>query len=71
MKYIIVECQELELAILFDEILTHADVAAGKKVVSAGFCNRDGLIWGKSVSLNLEPRAEDASIITRAIVRRV
>lgn len=67
MKYIVVKHNGLELAILFDEILTHKDVAASHEVVSAGFCNPDGATWGKSISLNLSSRPEDGSAVRHAL----
>lgn len=84
MKYIIVQTPN-EYAILFDEILTHKIVAGGRPVVSAGFCHlevRMGLavgddceivpvVYGKSVSLDLESRPSDATIIADALRRRV
>ncbi len=41
-KYIIVEVRACELPILFHPIISHADVAEGLTVISAGFCE----VWG-------------------------
>ncbi len=67
-KYIIVNELHVELPIVFNPIMDHGNVAAiGMKVVSAGFCRRkaDGSfsVWGKSVSLNIGSRPEDAEIL--------
>jgi hypothetical protein len=68
-KYIIVEEKGLELPIIFNSILTHADVAGNKKVISAGFCQSDyeGVysVWGESVSLKIKSRPQDCGILTR------
>lgn len=69
MKYIIVESFELPLAILFDEILNHSDIAKGQKVVSAGKCGMDGVAYGSSVSLKLNARPEDSRIIRDSMYR--
>lgn len=76
-KYVMLEgVLGMQLPVIFPEILVHADIAKGvfyttdrslglERTVSAGFV--DGLLAvntsGKSESLNLETRAEDASII--------
>jgi len=72
MKYIIMEH---EIPIIFPEFLNHADVARYQgAVVSAGFCCinlKEGKVsaWGKSVSLEIESRKQDAEIITEELNR--
>lgn len=39
MKYIVVHEMEIEVPIIFSELQTHSYIAAGKKVISAGFCS--------------------------------
>lgn len=47
MKYIIVATYGIPVAIIFDEMLNHKEVAGEMLVKSAGFCNKDGLCWEK------------------------
>ena len=70
-KYIILD-NELETPIVFSPLLQRDAVAAGKKVLSAGFCllssHGDGQIdtwsiWGESVSLKVKSRPEDEYIL--------
>ena len=72
LKYIVVGDEHLPLAIVFNPILSHADVAGSRKVLSAGFCylhndlNPEASAWGKSETLGVESRGEiDAEIITQ------
>lgn len=76
MKYIVLDARGIEQPILFSEALTHKDVAAGffYPVVSAGFCsmyadqgNVNVSVWGRSDSLNIAGRREDADLIRRAM----
>jgi len=61
MKYIVINADgDLPAAILFNEVLQHKAVAAGRKVLGAGFCNARGQVWGHSESLGVESRKEDA-----------
>lgn len=66
-KYVIVLCMGLEMPIVFNCLLDHASVCQNLKAVSAGFCRRgdDGTysVWGKSQTLNLNNRPEDAAIL--------
>jgi len=69
-KYIIVTDGGLEFAIIFDKILAHKNISAGRtQVVSAGFCSLDSDgVWhtyGKSESLSLDSRPQDAKILNR------
>ena len=80
MKYIVVKERGCEVAILFDELLDHADVARGLDVVSAGFCqvagtedrwggtNQSTYCHGQSITLGLEARVmEDELAVYRAV----
>lgn len=71
MKYIIVTQNDLPLAIIFDEILTHKWVAFDRHVTSAGFCNVFGKCWGGSVSLGIKSRLEDSEIVNKSIERTI
>lgn len=66
-KYIIISSYGIELPIVFSPILGHNQVAYQPKPVSAGFCkrNNDGTysVWGKSTSLGIGSRPEDAEIL--------
>lgn len=72
-KYVIVESDTgIECPILFPNYLIHADVAfrfnRAQRVVSAGFFSLgDGKAhcWGKSESLKVESRPEDAAILLK------
>ena len=82
MKYIVVKGQfGDESAILFDELLTHKDVAQTQQVISAGFVRVKGVVdrlgteyletccYGESTSLDKKSRGEvDTRIVTRALV---
>lgn len=73
LKYIIVEDSGIENAVVFNSILSHADVGFryARTVVSAGFCYLpDKFNWyvtcyGKSITLGIESRDEDAEIIQK------
>ena len=76
MKYIVLDQGGIEQPIVFSEAMTHKNVADGffSPVVSAGFCyiysERDSVevsVWGRSESLNINGRREDANLIRRAI----
>jgi hypothetical protein len=79
-KYIIIEQNGLDLAIMFDMILSHSDIAQGfNKVLSAGFFQVGGessiadkqdidvSVFGKSTTLNIESRKEDARILKKVL----
>lgn len=79
-KYIIVKQNTIEVAILFDSLLVHADMARGFKSVSAGFFGAsskstekdpddiDVEVWGKSETLKMEVRkGKDERLIKRVI----
>ena len=75
LKYIIVENTGIENAIVFNSILSHEDVGGrfrlNRTVISAGFCylpdelNEHVSTYGKSTTLGIESREEDAEIIQR------
>ena len=71
LKYIIVGEEHLPLAIVFNPILSHADVAGKFKVLSAGLCYlHDDLnpasAWGSSLTLGIKSRNQvDADIISK------
>ena len=68
MKYIVVNADAgLPAAILFNEVLNHRGVAAGRRVLGAGFCNAAGKVWGRSESLGIQSRAEDATHVRLAL----
>jgi hypothetical protein len=74
MKYIIVNQHDLEMAILFDEIISHDFVAAGRKVVSAGMVTlQDGKpsAYGSSFTLRLNSRPQDSEIIKQSLERTI
>jgi hypothetical protein len=77
MKYIIIDSEGIEVAVIFDELLKHDQVGAGHKVVSAGQVNLNAggttgpTTYGKSVGLGLKPRPEDEDLIEAAIQRRL
>ena len=75
MKYIIIEKPEfgMEMAILFDVLIKHSAVAAGKKVVSAGFVMFSSVgpvAYGASDGLNLVSRPQDSAIIKESMERK-
>ena len=78
MKYVIIT--SLELPIVFPDVLEHRDWIGNNLVVSAGFCDisvesrawqEGGFIevevWGRSISLDVHSRPEDAGLILRMI----
>jgi hypothetical protein len=67
-KYIIWDDGLAECAIVFNNHLTHADMALQLNInpISAGFVKFDGneiMAFGESVSLQLKSRQEDSRII--------
>ena len=82
-KYIIKEVHGHEVAIMFDDLIVHADIGtcheSRGKTVSAGFFGvgakpRDGdqddisvSVWGKSESLKLDSRKEDAELLKEVL----
>ncbi len=86
MKYLILDNDNIEVAVLFDELLQHKQIAGGHKVVAAGFCLvrqiddpgadlSDPLpvveVWGKSVGLGIGTRPNDPEVILESLNRRV
>lgn len=66
-KYIIVSHMDEELPVVFEEALTHSQVAGNMRVISGGFVEvyETGKIvtFGESVTLLVKSREEDSSIL--------
>ena len=66
-KYVIIKQGGVEIPLVFSKIVTHEDVATKDDVISAGFCELDGagkwIVGGRSFSLNLMARPQDAQIL--------
>ena len=67
-KYVVIKTKEYPFykVILFDRWFWHDNMSAGWKVHSCGFfriVNNEVIIEGGSVSMNIEPRPEDAKLI--------
>lgn len=68
MKYIVIKSESgMPAAILFNEIIQHKAVADGLKVLSAGFCNAAGEVWGRSDSLDVGSQPGDAKHVRMAL----
>lgn len=69
MKYIVFKNPHAELmeAVLFCESLAHRVVAGQHLVVSAGFCNVHGEVWGHSEGLGIASRPGDAALVRAAM----
>jgi len=83
MKYLIVKVLKptdnsepgLEHAIVFPDALMHRSVARAHHVgqvivVSAGFCSfKNGIVstWGRSESIRMDSRPEDADIVAKVL----
>lgn len=72
LKYVIIGDEHLPLAVVFNPIIKHSDIAKGHKVLSAGFCylhnelNSTASAWGKSTTLGIESRGDiDAKILSQ------
>ncbi len=77
MKYIIFD-DGLDTAVVFDESLTHADIAGKRAVKSAGFCRLNSVpswpVWdayGESISLGKRSAPGDSRLIETSFYRRV
>jgi len=77
-KYIVVMDNSVETVIIFPCWLLHANMAGGKKVVSAGKVEFSAIAsdkikiycYGESVGLNVKARPEeDAYLIEKSILR--
>jgi len=73
-KYIIVDQSGIEVAIIFNPLITHADMAAnfgGKsKVLGAGFCcvelhTEQMRAFGRSDSLGIDSTPEDTKVLNK------
>ena len=66
-KYVIIEHDGMDAAVVFSPFLLHQDVAGKSKIKSAGFCKLDGngnwLTYGQSVSLECAAGPNDAEIL--------
>ncbi len=84
-KYIIVEIAMREMAIMFDEMISHDDLCRSfhrKSIVSAGFFavgaeSRDGddkdigvSVYGKSVTLNIGCRKDKDEELIKKVLRK-
>ncbi len=71
MKYVIVAAMKMEWAIVFPDFVTHASVVSAEvKPIAAGFFSlQDSTVrvHGRSSSLNLCSREQDAGIIARSL----
>ena len=72
MKYVIVRIKDLELPIIFPDVISHSNFGYGDDaIVSAGFCaiQSDGSVEvrGKSIGLNKIARLKDVKLIERAL----
>ena len=79
-KYFVIESGHIEHVVMFNHLLTHADVAQGwHDVISAGFfavgaepTEKDDKdigvsVFGESVTLNLKVRKEDERLIKKIL----
>ena len=66
MKYVMFEEPSgIRYPIVFSELINHSTIVRGMhsqypgiKPISAGFCNRHGQAWGKSVTLDLKSNVD-------------
>ena len=66
-KYVIIKKGGLEVPLVFSGLLLHSDIAGKHEPTAAGFCqlaaNGKWLVAGRSTSLRLNSRPEDAAIL--------
>jgi hypothetical protein len=80
-KYVVIERDCIESVVIFSDTLSHADIARGLgvgfvgPVLGAGFVQfytEDGEVlaqtYGRSDSLNIAPRGEDAALLEKEIL---
>lgn len=71
MKYVIFKHKQLLMPVIIPEHVTHSQIKiVGAKPISAGFFeNERGIVntFGKSESLNLKPKPEDARLIENTL----
>lgn len=74
MKYVIVEFDGFKMPFVFPKLPNHSDVARalGGKPIGAGFCyyneqTSEWEVWGKSTSIGLESKPEDAELMNRML----
>lgn len=68
-KYIILD-SDIQEPVVFSPLLQHDSVAAGRPVISAGFCRLVGTTWrawGHSTSLGKQARFEDEAILNELL----
>ena len=86
-KYIIKEVKGIEVAILFDPLISHCDIGtkgdSRGETISAGFFGASAAptdkdnraisvgVWGKSITLNIKSRPEDEELIKKVLRRDV
>jgi len=84
-KYIIKVLRDIEVAILFDPLISHCDIGtkgdSRGETISAGFFGAsaaptdedsraiDVSVWGKSVTLKMDSRPEDEVLIKKVLRR--
>jgi len=70
-KYIIVERNGMEAAVVFTRLLLHHEVAGARNVKSAGYCqldvNGNWIVGGRSESLCLGTRPQDVELLSEII----
>jgi hypothetical protein len=69
-KYVVLLVDHLEVAFIFNPIISHDWVGGGQNVVGAGFCSLNGgdvSVWGESFTLDVKSRSEDAAVIKRSL----
>ena len=82
-KYIIKEVNGIEVAIVFDPLISHCNIGTCKEdrgeTISAGFFGASAAptdeddkeisvgVWGKSVTLDMKSREEDAALIKKVL----
>lgn len=73
MKYLIVinPVTQCPSPVMFQEDLAHSQVAGELEVVSAGFCDQLGNVWGGSDGLGIQSHPADAAMVKVGMSLRV
>jgi len=70
-KYLIIERDGINAAVVFSPFLLHQDVAGKSKIKSAGFCKLDvagnWITFGESISLGCDAKPQDAEILKKLL----
>ena len=70
-KYIILEHNGMDAAVVFSPFLLHQNVAGKNKIKSAGYCKLDvtgnWIADGGSVSLGCDARPQDAEVLNQLL----